>query len=164
MSKIAHIFGGGVQPADPNADPIPADKANFPDVIEHSTGEEKLFLLAFEQGIIDPYCNLPIERKGDMGSKENPILIESFMDDRMVACACEPAQNYMKYMTIYKGEQKRCQCGWWMKCVDAPRFWEKIPKEDLLDIPFFRDMEEDGYLDEFLKTGKPKKGYPLLGQ
>lgn len=163
-SKIAHIYGGNLDAADPNEPPISAKDIRFPDPVEWATGEEKLFMLAFENGIIDPYCNLPVER-GDKGTKEDPVIIESFFDDRMIACACEPSQTYHKYMYVYKNEMKRCQCGWWFKCVDAPRFWEKIPKEDLLGIPFFRDLEEDGKLDKFLETGKIDDDYyPQLGQ
>lgn len=157
-SKLASIFGGYVDPADPNEPPIPSDKVNFPDVTEHATGEEKLFLLAFENGILDPYCNLPAVR-GDRGTRDNPVIIESFDDSRMVACVCEDTQNHHKFTTLYKGEPKRCQCGHWMELVDAPRFWEKIPKEDLLDIPWFRELEEEGKLDEYLKTGKLDDGH-----
>lgn len=153
-SLFASVFGGYVDPADPNEPPIPADKINLPDVTDWATGEEKLFLLAFENGILDPYCNLPVVRDNTNGTKENPIIVESFFDERMVACNCESAQTFVRYMTVYKGEPKRCQCGHWIKCVDAPRFWEKIPKEDLLEITFFRDLEEDGKLDKFLETGK----------
>ena len=152
-SKLASIFGGTVDPADPNEPPLPSDKVNFPDVTEHATGEEKLFLLAFESGNLDPYCNLPVERQG-RGTADNPVIVESFFDERLVACTCEEAQNYVKYMYVYKGEPKRCSCGHWIKCVDAPRFWEKIPKEDLLEITWFRDLEEEGKLDKFLQTGK----------
>jgi cytochrome c oxidase subunit 5b len=152
-SKLASIFGGYVDPADPNEPPIPSEKVNFPDVTDHATGEEKLFLLAFENGILDPYCNLPTVRDG-RGTRDNPVTVESFFDSRMVACVCEETQNHHKYTNLHKGEPKRCQCGHWLELVDAPRFWEKIPKEDLIDIPWFRELEEEGKLDTFLKTGK----------
>lgn len=142
---LASIFGGNLDPADPNDKPIPADKVQFPDVTEHATGEEKLFLLAFENGIIDPYCNLPAERNGG-GTKDNPVKVESFSNERMVACICEPTQNYIRYTTVYRGEPKRCQCGHWLELVDAPKFWEKIPKEDLLSIPYIKELEEEGKL------------------
>lgn len=148
-SMINQIIGGGVDAADPNAPPIPADDVKFPDLIEQTTGEHKLLLLAFENGIIDPYSNLPVERKG-RGTKDNPVPIESFTDKRLIACVCEPNQNHLIYTYVYKDEMKRCQCGYWMKLVEAPRFWEKIPKEDLLGIPYFRDLEEEGKLDKLL--------------
>lgn len=150
---MASIFGGYVDAADPNEAPIPAEKVNFPDVTEHATGHEKLFLLAFENGILDPFCNLPTKRQG-RGSKDDPVVIESFEDERMVACVCEDSQNHHKYTHLYMGEPKRCQCGHWMKLVEAPRFWEQIPKEDLVQIPWFRDLEEEGKLDKYLETGK----------
>lgn len=148
-SKLASVFGGYVDPANPNEPKIPADKVDLPDVVEHATGEAKLFLLAFENGILDPYCNLPTERNG-RGSKDNPVKVESFINERIVGCICEDSQNYIKYTTIYKGEPKRCQCGHWLELVEAPRFWEKIPKEDLVTIPYFRELEEEGKLDKLL--------------
>lgn len=156
-SMLASIFGGYVEPANPNDPPIPAEKVNFPDVTDHATGEEKLFLLAFENGILDPYCNLPTERNG-RGTKDNPVPVESFAPWRTVACICENTQTYLKYTRLYMGEPKRCQCGHWMKLVEAPRFWEKIPKEDLVEIAFFRELEEEGKLDKFLETGKLEEG------
>lgn len=156
-SKLASIFGGYVDPADPNEQPIPSEKVNFPDVTEQATGEAKLFLLAFENGIIDPYCNLPVERRG-AGTKDNPVKVQSFSEDRLVGCVCEETQNYLKYTHLYKGEPKRCQCGHWMELVDAPRFWEKIPKEDLVTIPYFRELEEEGKLDKFL-AGKLEESH-----
>lgn len=148
-SILASIFGGKVDPANPEEPPIDADHVNFPDIVEQTTGEGKLLLLAFENGIYDPYCNLPTERNG-RGTKDNPIPIESFINERTIACVCEETQNHVKYTTIYKNEPKRCQCGHWLKLVEAPKFWEKIPKEDLVTIPYFRDLEEEGLLDSLL--------------
>lgn len=148
-SMLASIIGGYVDPANPNDPKIPATKVDFPDIVEHATGEQKLFLLAFENGILDPYCNLPIERNG-RGSKDNPVQVPSFINERLVGCICEDSQNYIKYTTIYKDEPKRCQCGHWIELVEAPRFWEKIPKEDLVTIPYFRELEEEGKLDKLL--------------
>jgi len=129
-------------------------------VTEQATGEAKLFLIAFENGIIDPYCNLPVERRG-RGTKDNPIPIESFADYRVVACLCEPAQNFHRYSIVYRGDKKRCNCGHWMELVDAPKFWQKIPKEELCEIEFYRKLEEKGQLDEYLKTGKIDGHDPL---
>lgn len=138
-----------MQAADPDAPPIPADKVNFPDITEAATGEHKLFLLAFENGFLDPYCNLPVQRNG-RGTKDNPVPIESFFDERLVACVCEESQNFMRYTYVHKGELKRCNCGHWLEWKEAPRFWEKIPKEDLITIPYFRELEEEGKLDKLL--------------
>lgn len=155
-SWIGSIFGGSYDAADPKDGPIPAKEVQFPDVTEHATGEEKLLLLAFENGFLDPYCNLPTVRNG-RGSKDNPVKIESFVNDRIVACICEPSQTYVKYMHLYRGEPKRCQCGHWMELVDAPRFWEKIPKEDLLQIPYIKELEEEGRFDEVMRESAVKK-------
>lgn len=148
-SMLAQVFGGNIDPADPKEPPIPADKMLAADLVETATGEQKLLLLAFEQGFVDPYCNLPTERRG-AGTRDNPVKVESFVNERMVGCICEDTQNYIRYTTVYRGEPKRCQCGHWIELVDAPKFWEKIPKEDLITIPYFRDLEEEGKLDKLL--------------
>ena len=148
-SVLATIFGGKVDAANAEEGPIPVDKVLFPDITEKATGEHKLLLLAFENGFLDPYCNLPTERNG-RGTKDNPVKVESFINERLVACVCEETQTYVKYTHVYKGEPKRCQCGHWLELVEAPKFWEKIPKEDLLGIPYFADLEEEGKLDKLL--------------
>lgn len=138
-----------MDPANPSDEPIDAGEVRFAHAVDQATGERKLFLLAFENGFIDPYNNLPVERQG-RGTKDNPVIIEGFGNERLVACVCENTQNHLKYTWVHRGEPKRCQCGHWMEFKDAPRFWEKIPKEDLLDIPFFADLEEKGQLDDLL--------------
>lgn len=148
-SYLSWLWNGNVDPADPKDGPLKASRVNFPDYVESATGENKLLLLAYENGFLDPYCNLPTERKG-AGTKDNPVKIESFINERLVGCVCEQSQNFVRYTNVYKGEPKRCQCGHWLELVEAPRFWEKIPIEDLLTIPYFREMQEDGLLDKLM--------------
>lgn len=148
-SVFAQFFGGKIDPAYPEDGPLDSKDVNLPDVTEQATGEYKLFLLAFENGIIDPFCNLPTERNG-AGTKDNPVKVESFINERLVACVCETSQSFVKYTHVYKNEPKRCQCGHWLKLVDAPKFWQKIPVEDLLTIPYFRELQEEGKLEKAL--------------
>lgn len=142
-------FTKTLTPINQGEEPIENKNVKFPSVIDGATGEEKLLLLAFENGILDPYDNLPTSREGK-GTKDNPIIIESFFPDRLVACVCEPEQTFHRFTNVYLGEKKRCSCGYWMELREAPRFWEKIPKESLLEITFFRDLEEQGLLDDYL--------------
>lgn len=143
-------FAKTMLPADPRDPPIPVKDLKLPNVVDASTGEEKLMLLAFENGILDPYCNLPTSREGK-GTFDNPIIVESFVPSRLVACVCEPEQTFHTYTWLYYGEKKRTNCcGHWMELKEAPRFWEKIPRDDLLEISFFRELEEDGLLDDYL--------------
>lgn len=157
-SKLASIFGGKVEHYDSSKPGLNATEANFPMSIEKATGNEKLLLLAFENGYLDPFSNLPTER-GNRGTKDNPVLIESFTDERAIACACEQSQNYLRFTIVHKDEPKRCQCGHWMQLVVAPRFWQDIPREDLLEIPFFKELETEGKLDKFMETGKLDEGH-----
>lgn len=159
------IPGGKFEPADPSEPPIDPRETRLPESVERCTGEEKLYLLAFENGILDPYCNLPIAR-GDKGkTKEDAIKIESFFDHRRVACTCEPNQTFYRYTLVLRGEPKRCHCGYWLELVDAPRFWLKLPKEELLDIQFFRDLQDEGLLDKYLAGEiSDKDVWKLAGQ
>lgn len=149
LSYISLFINGKMDHKDPDKEPIPAQDIKMPHSVEHATGEHKLLLLAFEQGIIDPYCNLPVERNG-AGTRDNPIKVESFTNERTVGCICEENQNHLKYTILNKGEPKRCLCGHWLELVEAPKFWTKIPKEDLLTIPYFMDLEAEGKLDRLL--------------
>lgn len=151
ISRWAYLIPGAkLEPADPDEPPIDPKEVRIPESVERCTGEEKLYLLAFENGILDPYCNLPIKR-GDRGkTREDAIKIESFFDYRRVACTCEPNQTFYRYTMLLRDEPKRCHCGYWLELVDAPRFWLNLPKEDLLDIQFFRDLQDEGILDKYL--------------
>lgn len=154
-SYLALVFGRGkLDHVDPTKDGIPVDELKLADGVEAATGEQKLLLLAFEQGILDPYCNLPVERKG-AGTRDNPVKVESFTNYRHVGCICEPNQNHVKYTILNMGEPKRCLCGHWLELVEAPKFWTKIPKEDLLTIPYFMELEAEGKLDKVLAGEEP---------
>jgi len=149
-SWLATVFGGKIETADPNDEPIDANDMRLPNAVDVATGEHKLLLLAFENGFIDPYCNMA-ESRGNRGlTKDDPIPIPSFHDERIVACCCEPAQSFFRSTFVYRGEKKRCECGYWMELVDSPRFWKKIPKEDLVTIPYFKFLDDEGILDLLL--------------
>lgn len=140
--KITSWFGFGSLESVDGKERIPVKDIRLPHGVEAATGDYKLYLLAFEQGYLDPYCTLPIGREGKGDCKENPIEIPSFETKRFVGCQCEEHTSFTRYTTVYKGELKRCQCGYWMKCVDAPKFWEDIPEEELMSIPKYRRMLE----------------------
>lgn len=128
---------------------IDLNEIKLPHVAELSTGESKLLLLAYEHGMVDPYDTFPYENAGRHGlTIDDPIKIQCWGDERIVACKCEPASTYLCFKRISKYEgPTRCNCGFWIEAVEGDRFWEKLPKDELLTIPHFRFLYENGKLD-----------------
>lgn len=59
----------------------------------------------------------PIKR--GPGTKDNPNLVPSFEEKRLIGCVCEEDATSVNWMWVHKEEPKRCECGHWFKCVDA---------------------------------------------
>jgi len=114
FGKLRRVDGKDVSPSE----------IRLAEPVEHATGLEKLLLLAEEKGIDDPFCMKP--RKRGPGTKENPNLVPSFEDKRLIGCLCEEDQTFVNYMWIHMSEPKRCECGHWFKAVPARKFWEEI--------------------------------------
>lgn len=53
------------------------------------------------------------------GTKEKPNVVPSVADYRVVGCVCEEDATAINWMWLYKGEPKRCECGYWFKLVDS---------------------------------------------
>ncbi|XP_034473654.1 cytochrome c oxidase subunit 5B, mitochondrial [Drosophila innubila] len=86
------------------------------DPMEHATGIEKRELLLKAAGNDNPF-DMKVFKRG-AGTKENPNLIPSAFDARIVGCICEEDQTYVQWMWLQKGNQKRCECGHWFKLVE----------------------------------------------
>ncbi|XP_017494437.1 PREDICTED: cytochrome c oxidase subunit 5B, mitochondrial-like isoform X2 [Rhagoletis zephyria] len=86
------------------------------DPMEHATGIEKRELLAKAAGNDNPF-DMKVFKRG-AGTKENPNLIPSAFDARIVGCICEEDQTYVQWMWLQKGTSKRCECGHWFKLVE----------------------------------------------
>lgn len=107
------------------------------DPTEHATGIEKRELLAMKAGNDNPF-DMKVFKRGP-GSKEQPNLIPSAFDARLVGCVCEEEQTFVQWMWLYQvnrklnnvpfplltlfifffqGEPKRCECGHWYKLVE----------------------------------------------
>jgi len=89
----------------------------LPDPLEHAVGIEKIEKLAKLQGIDDPF-DLKLRKRGE-GSKENPDLVPSIFNKRIIGHICEEDQTHITWFYLYKGHPKRCQCGHWFKLVEA---------------------------------------------
>lgn len=96
-----------------------------PDPMEHATGLERKELEAIARGNPDPF-GMKVLKRGP-GTKDQPNLIPSFYEMRLVGCVCHEDAFYLNYMWLYKGEPKRCECGHWFKLVEAEDPFKDIP-------------------------------------
>ncbi|KAM5141493.1 cytochrome c oxidase subunit 5B, mitochondrial [Mantella aurantiaca] len=87
---------------------IPSDE-------EQATGLERKIMDALKKGE-DPYNILP--KAGPPGTKENPTIVPSVNNYRLVGCVCEEDNSAVIWFWIHKGEVCRCpQCGSHYKLV-----------------------------------------------
>jgi len=89
----------------------------MPDSLEHATGLERKEMEALARGNSDPF-NIQTIKRGP-STKDNPTLVPSFYNERMIGCICHEDAFYISYMWLYKGEQRRCECGNWFKLTEA---------------------------------------------
>ncbi|OQR78621.1 cytochrome c oxidase polypeptide Vb-like [Tropilaelaps mercedesae] len=94
-----------------------AIKREIPDVMDHSTGIEKRELIALASGNKDPFQMEALKR--GPGTKDQPNLVPSMTDKRMIGCICDEDSAAIVYMWLHKGDPKRCECGHWFKLVDG---------------------------------------------
>lgn len=69
------------------------------------------------KGFNDPYDMEPLKMRKD-STKENPNVVLTLEDHRIVGCICTEEQHHTKYMHIALGETKRCECGHWFTCKE----------------------------------------------
>ncbi|XP_077162383.1 cytochrome c oxidase subunit 5B, mitochondrial [Paroedura picta] len=102
--------------------PLPLWKASrsmaaggIPTDEEQATGLERKVLKALEQGL-DPYSMFPPKRRA--GTKEDPNIVPSVNEKRLVGCLCEEDTNTPVVFWLHKGESQRCpSCGVFYKLV-----------------------------------------------
>jgi len=101
---------------DPQKGKLVSDKIDMPDSLGHAVGPERWELLARLAGNDDPF---EMNVKGrSKGTREEPTLVPSLYDKRLVGCICEEDSISIHWMFLFKGEQKRCHCGNWYKLVE----------------------------------------------
>merc|ERR1711946_30795 len=84
---------------------------------DHVTGLEKRELEALQSGRDDPYEMKVYKRVA--GTAASPNLVPSVADFRVIGCVCEEDATAISWMWLYKGEPKRCECGYWFKLVES---------------------------------------------
>ncbi|XP_058513570.1 cytochrome c oxidase subunit 5B, mitochondrial-like [Ochotona princeps] len=82
---------------------------------EQATGLEREIMMAARKGL-DPNNLLP--PKAASGTKEDPNLVPSITNKRIVGCICEEDNSAVIWFWLHKGEAQRCpSCGTHYKLV-----------------------------------------------
>jgi len=103
---------------DPMKGKVASDKVTLPDALGHAVGPERFELLAKAAGNEDPF-EMNVKKRAK-GTRDEPTLIPTMYEKRLMGCICEEDSISIRWMYIHKGEEKRCGCGYWFKCIDLP--------------------------------------------
>ncbi|XP_073415652.1 cytochrome c oxidase subunit 5B, mitochondrial [Dendrobates tinctorius] len=99
-APVRHMSAGG----------IPTDE-------EQATGLEREIMTALKHGQ-DPYNTL--KPKHYKGTKEDPHIVPSVHNQRIVGCICEEDNTAVIWFWLHKGEAQRCpSCGAHYKLVPS---------------------------------------------
>jgi len=112
--RASSTHGGPV--VDPVKGKVVSDKIDMPDTLGHSVGPERWELLARLAGNEDPF-EMNIKKRAK-GTQQDPTLIPSMYEKRLIGCVCEEDSISIHWMFLFKGEAKRCHCGNWYKLVE----------------------------------------------
>merc|ERR1711942_287643 len=108
--------GGGGKPVDHHKGKIASTELQMPDGLGHAVGIERYELLAKLAGNEDPF-EMNVKKRAK-GTVDEPTLIPSLYEKRLVGCICEEDAVSINWMFLHKGEPKRCECGYWFKLAD----------------------------------------------
>ncbi|CAI9726706.1 cytochrome c oxidase subunit 5B, mitochondrial-like [Octopus vulgaris] len=109
---LARSSSAGGKPVDHHKGKVVSD-VSMPDALGHAVGVERFELLAKLAGNEDPF-EMNVKKRGK-GTSGEPNLVPSLFDMRLIGCICEEESLVIHWMHLYKGEPKRCQCGYWFK-------------------------------------------------
>ena len=54
------------------------------------------------------------------GTKDQPNLVPSAFESRLVGCVCEEEATHVTWMWLHAGTPRRCECGHWFKLEKKP--------------------------------------------
>jgi len=117
LTSVRCAGGPPSKPVDQHKGKYATDEIEMPDKLGHAVGLERIQELAAEYGDDDPFEMKPIKRA--KGTFDEPTVISSAFEKRLIGCVCEDDALTIQWLTVYKGEPKRCECGYWFKLVDA---------------------------------------------
>ncbi|XP_045160642.1 cytochrome c oxidase subunit 5B, mitochondrial-like [Mercenaria mercenaria] len=85
------------------------------------TGLHRAEMLERLKGVKDPF-DLGVHQRLEesQGSLENPIVVPTTSGERLVGCVCEEDSTDVRWMNIYSGLKRQCNCGHWFQCVQIP--------------------------------------------
>ncbi|UJR10442.1 hypothetical protein I4U23_014646 [Adineta vaga] len=92
--------------------PLPPDdgKVRFPNPWDIILNKRRFEYAMKFKGYDDPFDMMPVKRIANSTS-ENPNLLPSCNDKRLMACICNEDVYHLKWMHLHRGEPKRCYCG-----------------------------------------------------
>uniref|UniRef100_A0A034WTU6 Cytochrome c oxidase subunit 5B, mitochondrial n=1 Tax=Bactrocera dorsalis TaxID=27457 RepID=A0A034WTU6_BACDO len=91
--------------------------AEMNDPMDHATGIEKRELEQWKAGNKDPWLLDTVLKRGP-GTKEQPTMIPSAFDGRIVGCSCK-GNRFVNWMWLEKGAPKRCECGFYFQLKEV---------------------------------------------
>uniref|UniRef100_A0A0R3RK12 Cytochrome c oxidase subunit 5B, mitochondrial n=1 Tax=Elaeophora elaphi TaxID=1147741 RepID=A0A0R3RK12_9BILA len=95
----------------------PEDYGHYTDPLEaHEESMKRRQLVATLAG--DDRYETKVYYKLENSSPENPNLVPSDFDYRLLACFCEPDTTFPVLFVVHEGEPQRCRCGHWFKLID----------------------------------------------
>jgi len=101
---------------DPQQGKSASETVKMPDSLSHSVGIERYEALMKLAGHEDPFETKI--KKMTPGTLQEPTLVPSSCESRIIGCVCEEDAISINWLTLHKGEAKRCECGYWFKLVD----------------------------------------------
>ncbi|KAH9489631.1 Cytochrome c oxidase subunit 5B [Bulinus truncatus] len=111
------------KPVDIHKGKVFSDEVGLPDSLGHSVGVERYELLAKQAGDDDPFEMKVVKRA--KGTFDEPTIVKSVNNKRMVGCICEEDALTINWMYVHKGEPKRCGCGYWFRLEELhPKTYE----------------------------------------
>jgi len=120
IAPLASRASSGGPVIDPLKGKVLDDSIDMPDSLGHSVGSERWEILAKLAGNEDPF-ELNVKKRAK-GSVDEPTLIPSMFDKRLVGCICEEDSVTIQWMYLHRAESgKRCACGYYFKLVDLPK-------------------------------------------
>ncbi|CAF0826888.1 unnamed protein product [Rotaria sp. Silwood1] len=98
---------------------LPPDdgKVRFPNPWDVILNKRRFEYAMKFKGYDDPFDMMPVKRIAN-SSADNPNLLPSCNDKRLMACICNEDVYHLKWMHLHRGEPKRCYCGHWFKLTE----------------------------------------------
>ncbi|XP_046365954.1 cytochrome c oxidase subunit 5B, mitochondrial-like [Haliotis rufescens] len=113
LFSSARASSGGGPAVDQQKGKTASEKVTMPDGLGHAVGPERFEMLAKLAGVEDPF-EMKVKSRAK-GTFEEPTMIPSLYEKRLVGCICEEDDISINWMFLHKGEAKRCECGYWFK-------------------------------------------------